>query len=63
MKLVKGQIDEIETYRGYKIVFEHSLNIFEGTTNLYTICRMGRCCQGTIQDVKDFIDYMFEKYS
>lgn len=61
-KLIKGQFDEIETYRGFKIVFEHDLNIFERTDNLYTVCGMGRVFQGPIENVRKCIDYMFKKY-
>ena len=62
----KGKIQNIETYRGYDIVIEHSLNIFEKVSEsafpIYTICKMGRCFQGTLEDVKKFIDDMFIKY-
>ena len=65
-RFIKGKIEEIETYRGYKIVIEHNLNIFEKVKNdehpIYTICKMGRCFQGELSDVKKFIDDMFIKY-
>jgi len=63
----KGKIENIETYRGYDIVIEHSLNIFEKVSKsdlpIYTICKMGRCFQGTLEDTKKFIDNMFIKYA
>ena len=62
VKLIKGKIDEIETYRNYKIVFDHSLNIFEKSENIYTICKMGRVCEGPIENVRTFIDWMYEKF-
>ena len=66
MIFTEGKIEEIETYRGYKIVIEHNLNIFEKTKEedfpIYTICKMGRCFQGTVEDTKKFIDDMFLKY-
>ncbi len=62
MELIKGQIDEIEWYKGYKIVFEHNLNILEGTNNLFTVCEMGRIFEAPIENVRKQIDYMFEKY-
>lgn len=62
----KGKIEDIEIYKGYKIVIEHDLNIFEKTKvsdyPIYTICKMGRCFQGTLEETKCFIDYMFQKY-
>jgi hypothetical protein len=62
----KGKIEEVETYRGYKIVIEHNLNIFENITDdespIYTICKMGRCVNGEILDVRKFIDNMFVEY-
>lgn len=62
----KGKIEDIEIYRGYKIVIEHSLNIFEKTKDtdypIYTICKMGRCFQGTLEDVRKFIDDMYINY-
>jgi metal-sulfur cluster biosynthetic enzyme len=66
-RFVKGKIEEIETYRDYKIVIEHNLNIFENVKDnefpIYTICGMGRCYQGELNDVKKFMDTMFIKYS
>ena len=66
MKYTKDIIEDVETYKGYKIVIEHNLNIFENVKEtddpIYTICRMGRCFQGTIEDTKKFIDDMFLKY-
>ncbi len=66
-RFIKGKIEEIETYRNYKIVIEHNLNIFEKVKDdeysIYTICKMGRCYQGTIENVRTFIDDMFKKYS
>jgi len=67
MKYIKGKIEDIEVYRGYRIVIEHNLNIMEKTKDteypIYTICKMGRSFQGTVNDVKEFIDDMFIKYS
>ena len=66
MKYIKGTIENIEIYRKYKIVIEHNLNIFEKTKDsdnpIYTICGMGRCFQGKIEDVRKFIDNMYIKY-
>lgn len=65
-RFIKGKIEEIETYRDFKIVIEHNLNIFEKTKDeeepIYTICGMGRCYQGKIEDVRIFIDNMYIKY-
>jgi len=62
----KGKIENIDTYKGYRIVIEHSLNIFENTKEneypIYTILGMGRRYQGNIKSVKRFIDNMFLKY-
>ncbi len=66
MEYIKGTIENIETYREYKIVIEHNLNIFEKIKDsdnpIYTICGMGRCYQGEIKDVRKFIDDMYIKY-
>jgi len=66
MKFTQGIIQEVELYRGYKIVIEHNLNLFENisddTSPIYTIQRMGRCLQGSIEDVRQFIDKMFAEY-
>ena len=66
MEFVKGKTENVEEYRGYKIVIEHSLNIFEGVKDedhlIYTICGMGRMFQGTIRDTRKFIDDMIYKY-
>jgi len=66
MIYTKGTIQEVETYRDFRIVIEHNLNILENTKEkdypIYTICGMGRCYQGTIEGVREFIDYMYEKY-
>jgi len=66
-RFIKGKIEEIEIYRNYKIVIEHNLNIFEKVKDdefpIYTICKMGRCYQGTIEEVRTFIDDMFKKYN
>lgn len=66
MKYIKGKIEDIEIYREYRIVIEHNLNILENTKDneypIYTICKMGRIFQGTINDVKKFIDNMFIEY-
>ena len=63
----KGKIESIEWYRGYQIVIEHNLNIYENINfdehPIYTICKLGRCVQGTIEQVRNFIDYMFEVYN
>lgn len=60
-------IVEVETYKDFKIVIEHPLNIYEGVQEheypIYTICGMGRCYQGKIEDVRSFIDQMIIKYS
>ena len=65
-RFIKGKIEKIETYRGYKIVIEHNLNMFEKVKDeddpIYTICGMGRCFQGKIEDVRKFMDEMFIKY-
>lgn len=63
MKLIKGQIDEIEKYRNCMICFEHNLNIYHNTNNIYTLKGLGRTVQGTINDAKTYIDYMYEKYT
>lgn len=67
MKYTEGIIEDIETYRGHKIVIEHNLNIFEKTKEedypIYTICGMGRLFQGTLEDCKIFIDNMLEEYT
>jgi hypothetical protein len=66
MKYIRGKIEDVEIYRGYKIVIEHNLNIFENVKEtdppIYTVCKLGRSVQGTIEDVKIFMDQMFEKY-
>lgn len=66
MKFTKGKIEEVETYRGYTIVIKHDMNIFEKIKRydypIYTICDTGWCQQGTIEDVRKFIDYMLEKW-
>ena len=66
MKYVEGKLEEVETYRGYKIIIEHNLNIYEQTKEeqhpIYTICKMGRCFQGAIEEVRKFIDNMFLEY-
>ena len=62
----QGKIEKIEIYRGYTIVIEHNLNIFENVNEndfpIFTICKMGRCFQGTLESCKKFIDDMFVKY-
>jgi len=59
-------IENIETYKGYRIVIEHDLNIWENIKDneypIYTIMGMGRCYQGSVKSVKYFIDNMFLKY-
>lgn len=60
-------IEEVEVYRGHKIVIEHSLNAYHGVKEsdhpIYTICGLGRTYQGTIEQVRNFIDEMYEKYT
>ena len=66
MEYTLGKLEDIETYREYKIVIEHNLNIYEKVKPedypIYTICGMGRCFQGKIEDVRTFIDNIYEKY-
>lgn len=66
MIFTKGTIEEVEIYSGYKIVIEHNLNIFEKVKEtdypIYTICKMGRRFQGTLEDTKKFMDNIFIKY-
>ncbi len=66
MEFIKGTIEEIETYKDYRIVIEHSLNIWEKVKEdddpIYTICGLGRIFQGKIEDVRNFIDQLIEKY-
>lgn len=66
MKFIEGKFEQVETYRGFKIVIEHNLNIFEKVSEdshpIYTICGLGRCFQGTIEETRTFIDEMYEKY-
>jgi hypothetical protein len=62
MDLIKGRIEEVETYREIRIVFEHNLNILRNTTDIHTLCGLGRQCRGPIESVREFIDAMFEEY-
>ncbi|MFW5847303.1 MAG: hypothetical protein ACOCVF_00090 [bacterium] len=66
MKFIKGKIEEIETYRDCNIVIEHNLNILEKIKDdeqpIYTICGTGRCFQGELKNVRNFIDEMYIKY-
>jgi hypothetical protein len=57
------EIKYIETYRGYKIVFDTSWNEWNKTNNLYTVCGLGRDFDGPIENVRAKIDMMFEKYN
>ncbi len=66
MKFVKGTIEDIETYRDFKIVIEHNLNLNENVKEedypIYTICGLGRCFQGELKDVRIFIDNMYKHH-
>ena len=63
----KGKIEHIEVYKDFKIVIEHNLNLVQKTTEtdypIYTICKLGRTYQGTIENVRQFIDEMIRNYS
>jgi hypothetical protein len=55
-----------ETYKGYNIVIEHSLNIFENVKNeefpIYTISTTGRMFQGELEDVKKYRQFYKKIY-
>lgn len=65
-RFIRGKIEKVETYRDFKIVIDHDLNLDEKVKNedfpIHTICGLGRCFQGEIEDVRNFIDNMFLKY-
>lgn len=66
MEFIKGQEDVVLVYKGYKVILEHSVNLFYKISNnelpIYTICGIGRQVKGTIDDVKKFIDNVLFKY-
>lgn len=66
MVFTKGIIEEVETYRDIRIVIEHNLNMLEKVKEdeypIYTLCGVGRCFQGKIEDVRVYIDDIYIKY-
>jgi len=60
MKFIEGKKDLIITYKGYDIVIDHDFNIKYDIDSkdypLYTISKLGLYYQGTLENVKDFID-------
>ena len=61
MKFEVDKIEYVETYRGYKILINHNLNIYhnmkDNTDIIYWICKLMQGIRGkNITDVKKYID-------